>query len=351
MEPSQPSKSHSPLEQTVRHALTGFGFSPASIERVEPLPRRIKNTNFRIRADGRDWVVKAHEGVQVGQRLALAHALELRLADSNFPVAQLQRSEAGHTLVEGAGMHFSLHSWVDGQQIAIADRDRVLATYPDLLRHLAQALGTLHRVAGALEHSGEDPPIVSATRLLRSPRHTARRLARLRPPLSSTWHSLRIKRRKTDFDQWIIQAMPEIASYARQLARASLAPARHTDEIIISHHDINWENLIFDEEFQLLALLDFDNVMRAPRVLEVASAAVVLAGGKRSRVEAFVAAYEGVTRVQLDHDVIRLAVTMKCTQSILNSINTYLNGNVADTELLSSWCYHLYESLQELKRW
>ena len=337
-------------EQTVRHVLTRYGFAPSSIEHVEALPRRISNTNFRVRAGDRDWVVKSHTSMRVLRRLALAHPLELRLADAGFPVAQIQRSEAGQTLVEAAGVHYSLHSWIHGQQIAIADRERVLTQHPHVLTDLASAIGTLHRVAGALEHSGEDPPAVLARDLLSSPRRTARNIKRVRPLRVPRWHALRLKRPKSEFDQWILQAMPEVVAHAGRLAgQAKVVPVESAD-IIVSHHDVNWENLIFDEDFRLRALLDFDNAIRAPRAIEVGSAAVVLAGAERGRLDTFLTTYEGTAEVQMDHDIVELGMAMKCVQSILNSINTYLNGNVADTQLLSSWCYHLHESLQELSR-
>ncbi len=346
---NRPSAQTQPSDATLYRVLGQFGFAPESIDHIAPLPRRIGNENFRVRANAQDWVLKAHRSAKALNRLRVAHSLELELARSNFPVAHLQRCVRGGTLVQDGTAHYSLHSWVEGKQIAIADRDSALSRHPVLLHELASTLGTLHWTAGTLEHSGEDPPTYSARALLRSPHRTARRLRRIRPPRFSRWHTLRFRRNKSDFDRWILRLLPEIAASAERLARRSEGITSSDSDLIISHHDINWENLIFSDSFALLALLDFDNVIRAPRALEVGSATVVLAGADSARVELFLGTYEKVAQHLVDRQLFSLGMRMKCTQSILNSINTYLHGRVVDVDLLASWCYHLYESLQVLE--
>ncbi|UFU02395.1 phosphotransferase [Ruania suaedae] len=345
-----PAGSPTAAERAVRRVLARYGFADSSVERVEPLTRRLKNENYRVRAGDADWVVKCHSSTPDLQRLELAQTLERRLADVGFPVAPIQQSDSGHTLVQEGGAHYSLHAWVDGRQTTIAERDRVIARHPGFVPGIATALGTMHAVAGTLPRPPGEPPAARADDLLTGPARASRRLRRLRPrpPLLSAMHMVRLKPGKSTFDRWIIGNLPGVARSADRLAAQSL---RTSPEPIAIHNDINWENLIFDEDFTLRALLDFDNAMYAPPVIEVGAAAVVLVGTQRSRVDAFLAAYEDASHRRTDRDAVELAMRVKCAQSILNSVGSHLAGRVGDPDLLASWCSHLLDSLRELERW
>lgn len=335
-------------DQAVRRVLDRYGYPGSVVERVEPLTRRIKNENFRVRAEGRDLVVKRYTAAQVTPTLRLSHAFQVTLRDAGFPVAELQRTTSGDTVVEDGDGHYTVHAWVDGQQFTIAQREHVVARHPSALTRVATTVGDLHRISTDLDYTRVQVPPVDPDVLLRHPRTTAAKLRRPRPPRLSRWRTLQIKRGKTTFDRWILDAVPVVTGHADRLAARSLAPHSGPSEAIILHNDINWENLIFDEELEVRALLDFDNVMRGPRVLEVGAAAVVWAGARPSRLEEFLEAYEDAARVSVDRDLVHVTMMLKCVRSILWSISTYLGGTVSDTELLASWCAHLYESLQEL---
>lgn len=332
----------------MHRVLARFGFHATSIESVQPLAAGTHQHSLLVRAGGGAWVLKRQTSISAVRRLGLSQPLEARLAEIGFPVAPIQRAESGQTLVQDGAAHYSLHAWVSGRQAAIADRDRLIAQYPDLLGALASSLGALHQVSRELDLHEGDRAGTSVDRLLGSPRYAVRAIRRPRP-LLSRWHALRLKRDKSEFDRWIIRAMPHVAESARRLARRSIAADVNPAGIGLIHNDVNWENLLFDDRYRLVALLDFDNATTAPWVIEVGAAAVVLAGSERSRVDEFVSAYEDAVGAQVDRDLVELAMTLKCTQSILNSINTYLGGNAGDLGLLSSWCFHLYESLQDLQ--
>ncbi|QDO87436.1 aminoglycoside phosphotransferase family protein [Ornithinimicrobium ciconiae] len=335
-------------ESTAKRILHDFRIE-SSIESMEPLVRGTNHASVRLRVDGRGWVLKSLTDGQAS-RIGLARAVEVELEKSGFPVAPVRLTATGRALVAHEGRHYTLHEWVDGQQRAIADRDAVLAENPAFLREAGRDLGSLHQIANSADLAGLDAPATTGEMLLRGPHHAVRRIRRPRrqPPLLSSWHMLRLKREKTDFDQWIIRQFGGVATFAARLRDRSLGnPIDRSDNVVI-HNDINWENLILDERLQLRALLDFDNVTRAPRVVEVGAAAVVLAGAERGRVAEFVAAYEEETRRSVDWAALELAMSMKCVQSILNSITTHLKGHRQETALLESWCRDLHSSLQQL---
>ncbi len=79
--------------------LDGYGLGP--VEAVEPIPQGIENTNYRVRAGGRDWVVTLYEDVDpvaVAADLALTRAL----ADRGVPVpAPVERPDGPVGRLEG----------------------------------------------------------------------------------------------------------------------------------------------------------------------------------------------------------------------------------------------------------
>lgn len=336
-------------ESTARWVLNEFGLSESLFEWMRPLSRGTKGASARVRANGSDWVLKSHTPTQANSRIVVAHHLELLLAEAAFPVAPLQRTTTGCTLVGDDSAQYSLHGWVHGQHATISARDRVIARRPGFVREIATALATMHKVALSLEPSTPTFPIATVEDRLEGPARTLRKLQKPRALGLSPWHRLHLKPRKTAFDRWIIVSFPRIAQEADAVAQSSLDRTFQGSQIIIVHNDINWENLVFDEQFRLRALLDFDNVTWAPREVEVGAAAVVLAGAEPRRVDEFVTAYQEAAGVSIDQEALALGMRLKCTQSLTHSIARYLTDRTVDTVLLEPWCRSLYAAQQALR--
>lgn len=347
MATSRPRNDRTDVTVDATRALGQFGLDPSAVESVRPLVSGVgRHHGLRVRADGREWVLKGHSSRRAIDRLAISHALELGLADEGFPVAELRRTASGLTLVAGEHAHYDLHGWVDGDQQAIADRDGLLARQPAVVGELARVLGRLHRISRHLD-LGDGAARGDADRLLRSPLASVHRLRRPSRRLLSRWQALRLKRSTSDFDRWILEVLPGIARYAERLATESIAPLVDASGMGIVHNDLNWENLIWDERMRVRAVIDFDNAAMAPWAAEVGSAAVVLVGTDPHTVEEFVSRYEAVSGAAVDRAVVRLTMEAKCVQSILNTIVLHLDGQGA-TPLRVQWCQHLYGSLGAL---
>ena len=333
-------------EPAVLRVLARFGLAPALIESISPLVSGAgRHPGYRVRADRRDWVLKRHTSAPAIARLTVSHPLELRLREAGFPSAPLGRTDTGQTLVREGPAKYSLHGWVDGHQVSIAGRDELIARHPNVVGELASMIGTLHQLSRTPGDDAGGQSAVDTDRLLKAPHLGVRALRR--SPAFWRWRALRLKRGMSDFDRWVIDVLPEVVAHADLLASRSVAHRLDRSDTGLIHNDINWENLVFDERFRVRALLDFDNATRAPWALEVGSAAVVLVGAEPDRVEEFVSTYESASQIRVDRDVVRLAMEMKCVQSILNSMTVYIRGN-ADIALRAPWCYHLHESLKTL---
>lgn len=340
----------SEVDPAALRVLERFGFPPSAVDSVEALVTGTGgHATYRVRTQTRgDWVLKRYAAAADRQALRHTHQLEQRLEQSGFPVAPLLPATSGQTLLESQGAAWSVHGWVEGRQFTVQDRDDLVGQDDALVSHLGSALGTLHRTSRGLPQP--PAPAVDPTRLLAAPRHAVRALRRprLRPPGPPRWLALRLRRDKSEFDRWVLQVLPEIAARARRLAAQPLPVG--PEGVGLIHHDLNWSNLIFDEDRRLQALIDFDNATVAPWVLEVGSAAVVLAGRDPLRVERFVDAYETEAALPVDRAQVALAMEMKCVQSILNTVVTYLAGQT-DLSERGPWCRDLYASLESLDAW
>lgn len=334
----------------VRTVLRGFGVDADPVESIRLLASRERHATWRIEAAGRAWVLKQHAGGPSLRQLSESHRWEQRLAEAGFPVAPIQMTASGQSLVRDGAASYSLHGWVPGQQFSIAERDDLIAVHPQLVTDLGAAIGHLHRISADLPLPQGGAP-VSVDALLTGPAHIARAIVHGRFARPSLWHSLRRKRRKSDFDRWIITVLPGLLRRADSIAELSITPPVPIVDTGLIHNDLNWENLIFGADHRLCAILDFDNATRAPWVMEVGAAAVVLVGTEPRHVEDFVAAYENASGSLVDRDLVRLAMTVKCVRSILVSARTYLGGRATDEDRLASWCAHLHESLSILDEW
>lgn len=337
-----------PLDPVVAHVLAAFGVEQQSLiavrELISPAGRL---QGYRVHSQDGTWMLKRHPSMAALERIMMAHELEERLGAAGFPVAPLARATSGNALVRRGDEAYSLRGWVHGQQASIAERSAVLAQQPDFAEHVGSALGTFHRLSAEVATSWSASAAVDPDTLLRAPQQRVRSLRRPFSPVLSEWQGLQVKRAKNDFDRWILATLPLVRDRATWLATQSSAVRLDTSAVSVIHNDINWENLIFDDEFRLRALLDFDNATWAPWVLELGSAAVVLVGAQEDLVEEFIGAYEQATGRVMDRGTVRLAMEMKCLQSVLTSIRSYLSTGEY-TDQLFAWCQHLHESLVHL---
>ncbi|WP_210438709.1 phosphotransferase enzyme family protein [Nocardioides xinjiangensis] len=332
------------LEDAARQALAQFGFHGRDVERLEQLPQGVKNVNFRVRAADRDWVLKLHASPGAAERLMLTHRLETCLVEAGLPVARLHRPAAGGTFVATDAGTFTLHGWVDGHQISIGERDAVHASHPDLVRDLGQLLGDLHREGRqALADPDAGVPVES---LLSAPARTVASIRHGRPHRFRK--TARLRRNGGAFDRWVLSVLPGLFRDAALLASPRVAAILDPGDVILAHNDVNWENLVLDRDFAVLALLDFDNAAPLPRALDVGAAAAVLVGADEERLHRFLEAYALAFGTAVGRSAVHLGMRWKCVRSILWSVDAYVSGRVADVDLVAAWCRHLAVCWSEL---
>lgn len=326
------------VDRAAREAVREFGFADVAVTAFEQLPRGIRNLNYRVRAEADDWVLKCHQGAGMAARRAATHDLELALDEAGVPVAKLRRTRSGSTLVSTDAGVFTMHAWVDGQQISIAERDSTHLHQPHLAAELGTVVGMMHRESGTTHTGGS---ALTARELVEGPRRSVASIQHGPPHRFRKVRRLRLRSARSDFDEWILASLPGLYRGAAALASSGIWSGLAQEDAVLDHHDVNWENVVFDPGFSVLAVLDFDNACVVPRGLAVGGAAAVLVGPDEGRLDEFVAAYSQVVDVAPDPWAVNVGMHLKCLQSTLRSVDAYLSGRVMDTSMVEPWCRHL----------
>jgi hydroxylysine kinase len=251
-----------------------------------------RDQNFRLEtADDRQFVVKvtsriedaASTDFQVGALLHLESAIDIRAPSV---VRTVDGKSSGHIADENASYRLRVVTWVDGEQLETIGVDERLAT------EFGKALARLDRALRAYSHPGENPVLL----------WDLQRVIELRELLDCIDDlSIReaVERAMYDFEQNVLPAMSDLRYQ-------------------VIHSDANPENtLIENGEF---GFIDFGDIIRAPRIFDVAIASSYLRrlnDQPTALIESFVAGYHSempieTTEVDLLFDLVRarLATTI-----------------------------------------
>lgn len=336
-------------ESTLKAILSHYDFYSGKIDQFEVVPQRLTNLNARFRIDEKQRVIKRYNDRNTPQRLALSHQVQQFLTAHQFPVARLEQTHSSATLVEHGEHYYSVHEWVSGQHIdGINLHAQGKPPADDIIREVAKGLGHYHRLMQGqfLAQERMDHDTVSAA--LRQPANIAVRIGqkRRREPLRTLQQKLRLH--KTPLEKWLQNALDPLMRQAEQLANIDPASSPAMHELIVAHNDINWENLIFDDAARLRAIIDFDNAAILPRLFEVGAAAIVIAGTHRRQRELFLDAYRQASGLDTEPSALATGMKIKCLRSMLWSALSYMQGTVADSEMLAEWCFYLDACLQDI---
>ncbi len=323
----------------VDEALSGFGLGGAA---WAALPRGLKARAYRVTTQEGSWLLKWHPA-RAESLLQRSHEVVRALVEAGFPAPAVRVSPRGESLVTTPAGLFSLQAWVEGMQVSIAEREETFARWPELATTLGRVVGDLHRLAAPAMEWGGAP--ADPERLLAGPRATVGSIKHGPPHRFRKLARVRLRRPRTEFDDWLLSRLPDLAARARGLAAPRTRDLIDGADEVLGHNDWNWENLILDGHGGVAAVVDYDNVARLPRALEVGAAAVVLVGADPARLEAFLDGYAQGSQVAVSPQAARVGMQWKCVRSSLWSVDSYLSGRARDTDMLLTWCTHLEEAL------
>jgi homoserine kinase type II len=205
-------------DEQARQLFDTYGLA---LERLEPLPAHgTVNSNYRVRASGRDWFLRLNEG-KTDADVAAEVALIDRLRKLDVPTPDVVRTPDGRGVVTAADRPATLFTWLRAVE-ASPDPAR-----PETVEVAGTALAKVHRAGAGL---GRDE-------------------------LPRNHYSLdELERRLASF-----VADPRVADVVPMLARElELARKRPPEVTGLIHQDLFPDNVMVDEHGQLVAILDFE---------------------------------------------------------------------------------------------
>jgi homoserine kinase type II len=220
-------------DDEARALVAGFGLA---LERLEALPAHgTVNSNFRVRASGRDWFLRVNEG-KTEDDVAREAALVVRLRAAGLPTPEIVPTRDGRPyLLHRNKKPVMLFPWLDAREADPRPGE------PATVRVVGTALARLHLAGRGLD---------------------AHALPRDHYGLDE------LERRVRQF-----AADPRLAGIAPRLA-AEVERARARPELPsgLIHQDLFPDNLLVDARGELAAVLDLEQATFGPFVYDLAVA-------------------------------------------------------------------------------
>ncbi|HEX4460530.1 MAG TPA: homoserine kinase [Polyangia bacterium] len=231
------------------------------LESLTPLPAHgTVNSNFRVRASGRDWFLRLNEG-KTDDDVHNEVALIDRLRAADVPTPSVVRTPNGRAVMRAAGRPVTLFPWLRGREAAPRPLD------PTTVRIAGQALARLHRAGWGMTADSLPRNHYSLEELERRVESFADdgRVADFVTPLR---HELDLAR----------QRLPSVSG--------------------LIHQDLFPDNVLVDDQGALVAVLDFEQATFGTLVYDLAVAlnAWCWTGTTihRPAADALIAAYESL---------------------------------------------------------
>ncbi|MCP5018250.1 MAG: phosphotransferase [Ketobacter sp.] len=329
----------------IQDVLQHFEFYQGTLDELSVVPQRLTNQNARFRIGDKQWVIKRYDADNAPKNLALSHELQKHLASEGFPAAKLELTKNGESLVRRGQHLYSVHQWIRGRHHNHIETGETISE--KLICEVAANLGRFHCIASKHYESRIESDLANAKALLQSPLENANAIC-AKNRLGIRGDSLlKWKLFKSPMDRWLLTTFPKFQRLAEQLARIPLAQGSALQEVVLTHNDINWLNLIFDDHESLIAIIDFDNIQFAPRQAEIGSAALVVAGGNTSHRSLFLEHYERSSGLSVDPEAVRISMLVRSARSFLWSMQAYRSKAVNDIDMLSTWMHFLDSTLDQ----
>ncbi|WP_321371045.1 phosphotransferase [uncultured Desulfuromusa sp.] len=328
--------------------LNNYLFYSGSVDSFQKIPQGLYNNNYRIKIGKLSWVIKFYPSSANNSRTKLSHQLQSTLYDNGFPLAKLETTKDQSFFVEKDDSFYTVHQWVEGKHLSPLTDSNLITNAA--VTQIACSLAKMHRIVSSTSFVPPDEiNAIHWERLFSKSIEQCSSLMHRRSWHFSRFNSLKLKWRKSNFDGWIIDRLPFFLEIAKKLNDEIF----HEDVFVNGneipiHNDINWENIIFDSTGDLLAYIDFDNSIYADRLYEVGAAAIVISGSDELKLKVFIEAYNDAFGEVCSDRVIYAAMVIKCLNSILFSINSYLKGKIKNYQMLESWCLYLEKSLESI---
>ncbi len=330
----------------LKELLQNYPFYQGGINEFYRIPQKLYNKNYYFKILHKAWVIKQYDKNAVNSRLYLSHKVQRQLHELGFPVAKLEITKNNKTIVEIKGAFFSIHRWVEGIQFSpVVESQNMISE--SIISEIATILAKFHELTPNVTLDPvSETDMISTDFLLQKTYRQCQHLQQGKGLRFSRINRLKFKVRKNDFDHWILERFPRFFNVSSRLNGFSGENIINMGDMIFTHNDINWQNIIFNKVDKLSALIDFDNSIVGPQLYEVGAAAIVIGGPNKVNISLFLSTYFESSDSGYNEQAVKLSMIIKCLSSILYSIHMYIDKIVIDHSLLENWCCYLDDCLK-----
>ncbi len=210
---------------------------------LTPMAKGVVNRNYLVETPAGRYVLKQFTPLYRREEALRSCTVQAELREAGIPVPEIIRNRQGELLTETPDGRFMLSEFVAGRQYERAQIP------PAAARSMGQTLGQMHRVLAGMEHAAPyQPP---------HPEAVVRRLQELLARAEA-------KRTESAVDE---AACLILLEKIRTLSEWGQSPAAQPAQLV--HGDYQETNVIFTEDHQVAAVIDFDNLRNRPRSVEV----------------------------------------------------------------------------------
>lgn len=318
-----------------------YSYFNGSIVKFQHIGSQLYGECLKVDLPGNSFIVKKYESGFDKNRLLFTHEVQRDLLKVGFPLPKIETTKDNTTIVQVNGVAFVVQQWMDGECYSQIELNR----HNDyIVDNIGMLIGKLHRFVSERQYEIENDFCIHIDSILAKPSALIGSLLAANRFGISGILKLKLKVWKNSYDRWIITNHKKWVKALSILNKINIEKS-YFDHIIPIHNDINWENILFDKDNKIKAVIDFDNMHYAPRAYEVGAAAIVIAGADRDRLKRFLNNYSTASGFVDQKNTLYCCMLIKCLSSIAFSAQAYIDGKKENIDLLYKWSTYLSKCL------
>lgn len=321
--------------------LEQYNFYKGNPFKIFPISKSHLRTIVRVKSFELDLLVKKYNSSFPTKKFLLPHKIQLRLNQNKFPCPQIKKNHYGNTVTKFGGFYYVVQSWLKGK---IINPDHIpTSNQMKFIKQIGKMFGLLHKIMSKMNIKPERKYHYKTAKLLfKNSNYRTRKISKFEifKPLLHTRIKLRF--RKSDFDRWVLSYLPKLGEYARELYNFPYYNYPSLEDLIPTHDDIHWNNILFENN-NLVGLLDFDNADICPREWDIGQtvAMIFVCDCNIDHIQKFLQIYYEFSGYKPDVSILPTIMQLKYLRTLLWTISQHYSKNKTRHENFQRISYHI----------